>query len=846
MTNLSAILQTYFIDVSIDKIFNSIGKPDRPSLDQGMGEKAFKTHFLKHNTMYGTDIVSCIHEYTNSYWLSYDDDENKNVFNILRRASDNILHWDDSGENPVCKYDDFLKWNDISSRLGEDIFTTSFFANKSIYENTSINSFAWKPHLISDSKEVNEIISQSLTEQHFHMYGSSLCFAMNWTAAMNDFNCLKEKRARLDSFRNNLGITIIKASAIRLFLYNTLFKANSNIKEENLNSLLRADNYLEICTLFSYLKKNFRIAKNQNTLHYGNFIFDYALTNDISENDKKRYYNIPLIGERKFLYNAFKKIYQNDKSFKPYWPYFYAYLVAKNNARQFFIQDNQTKGFSRFHQYDRRKSLLIDNTPYWDIFCFISAQNTICNQSVNKLEMRITPKFSSKDLVNDIKSTNANINDKKFRLEQNNLIANKQCNNKIGYIIHFVKEKDYVKSKNTLCRNDELRNKLDKQATAIYTLVKKNSMFTQGGIIPSRKLEEKDFIYPIIGIDAASSEFGCRPEVFAPVFRFLKEIPHNNKTDFMFCRKNFQLGRTFHVGEDYYDIIDGLRAIDESIYFLNFEEGDRLGHCVVLGIEPRKYYKTRNYKIILPKQILLDNAVWLFFQMEKHSITDENGLKHRLKKIFHLYFSELYKGINCSIDDYFYAWKLRGDEPRNSHKGHFQIKPYLINKIEPELDSLRNNDIIKKIYQAYHDCQIIEKGDRLVEYELQDTDIAVIQELQQYMRKEISRKKISIETNPTSNIIITDVERYSKHPILQFYNYGLSDDANPEQINVSINTDDQGVFATSLEKEFTLMACALEKKRNDIDGKPTYSPKDIYKWLDDIRQSAGRSTFFKE
>lgn len=844
MTNLSAILQTYFIDISIDKIINSIGKK-APSLDQGMDEIAFKKHFLKHNTMYGTDIVSCIHEYANSYWLSYDNDVNKSVFNILRRSTENILHWDDSGENPICKYDDFLKWNDISSRLGEDIFTTSFFANKSVQENLSINSFAWKPHLISDSKEVNEIISRDLTEQHFHMYGSSLCFDVNWIAAMNDCGSINENRAKLDSFKPNLTSSIIKASAIRLFLYNFLFKANSNIKESNLVSLLKAKNHLEVCTLFHNFKTSISIAKKQNTINYGNFIYDYTLTKNISINDYKRYYNLPLIGERRFLYAAFTKIYSNDKSFEPYRPYFYAYLVAKNNVRQFFIQDNQTKGFSRFHQYDRRKSLLIDNTPYWDIFCFISAQNTICNQSVHKLEMRITPKISSKDLANDIKSTNANINDKIFRLEQNNLITGDQSNNKIGYIIHFVKEKDNVENKSTHCRNKELRDKLDKQASAIYTLIRKNSMYAQGGIIPQRKLKEKDTIFPIIGIDAASSEFGCRPEVFAPTFRFLKEIPHNNKTDFMYYRKNFQLGRTYHVGEDFYDIIDGLRAIDECVFFLNFGEGDRLGHCVALGIEPRKYYKSRNYRIILPKQILLDNAVWLFFQMEKNAIPDENGLKYRLKKIFHLYFSELYKGIKGSIDDYFYAWKLRGDEPRQK-KDHSQTKPYIVNRIEPELDTLRDNDTVKRIYQAYHDRQIIENGNKHVEYELQDSDVWVIQELQQYMRKEISRKKISIETNPTSNIIITDVERYSKHPILQFYNYGLAEDANPEQINVSINTDDQGVFATSLEKEFTLMACALEKKRNDSDGKPTYSPKDIYKWLDDIRQSASRSTFFKE
>lgn len=111
--------------------------------------------------------------------------------------------------------------------------------------------------------------------------------------------------------------------------------------------------------------------------------------------------------------------------------------------------------------------------------------------------------------------------------------------------------------------------------------------------------------------------------------------------------------------------------------------------------------------------------------------------------------------------------------------------------------------------------------------------------------KKSHAKKIAIETNPTSNLQITDIDRYSKHPITAFYNRGLTRDYAPEQITVSINTDDQGVFATSLEKEYTLIACALEKKRND-DGSPTYSPKDIYKWLDDIRESSLVSSFLED
>lgn len=55
------------------------------------------------------------------------------------------------------------------------------------------------------------------------------------------------------------------------------------------------------------------------------------------------------------------------------------------------------------------------------------------------------------------------------------------------------------------------------------------------------------------------------------------------------------------------------------------------------------------------------------------------------------------------------------------------------------------------------------------------------------------------------------------------------------QLQVSINTDDQGVFATYIETEYAYLALALEKMRDD-HGNPRYSRTLIYRWLDNIRK----------
>lgn len=119
-------------------------------------------------------------------------------------------------------------------------------------------------------------------------------------------------------------------------------------------------------------------------------------------------------------------------------------------------------------------------------------------------------------------------------------------------------------------------------------------------------------------------------------------------------------------------------------------------------------------------------------------------------------------------------------------------------------------------------------------------------ELQNALQKRIATCGIAIETNPSSNFLIGTFRKYEKHPIIRFYNKGLVHDpkklAECSQIPVSVNTDDQGVFNTSLENEYALLACAIESL-TDSQGKPLYNKYDIYDWLDRIRRMGNEQSF---
>ena len=112
------------------------------------------------------------------------------------------------------------------------------------------------------------------------------------------------------------------------------------------------------------------------------------------------------------------------------------------------------------------------------------------------------------------------------------------------------------------------------------------------------------------------------------------------------CRKNVhpglekerQIGKlhaTYHAGEDFLDITDGLRAIDEAILFCDLKRGSRIGHGLALGISPYEYYKYKGYKIVIPKQILLDDVVWMLQKASEMGCIIESRLKNELLEYYY-------------------------------------------------------------------------------------------------------------------------------------------------------------------------------------------------------------------
>ena len=795
MDQIRTSLEVLFIDQDIKGLYDN----------KLMDDKSFASK-LRDRGLGGTlDQLGIVARLVSDKWMKPDPmiselcfNYQDSVFNVLLHASSPLLHM--YNNKVVCRYEKLFRWQALTNSLGEDLLVTSYLAAYDLKNGHVRKRFDWNPCIEHDCGEINLIFEKEMVELHSHLYGSSLNFDISWMNLMN----------------NPRSEAVIPA-AIRYYLFLMLHKIDDDI---NIREIVTTGNALLREYQTNSLRHKINVAnhllgrKSTSSKGMGNENPDYALVGD-----DNGIFSI-LGGERRFMYDMFQQIYSGRINDTIYPQLFHIYLLEKERIRHSQLQLNDGVGFANFANYDERKCKYI---PWKTVYSQLLQQMAIGSYLSGKedkryIEARIVPKTKVKDNILALSEITRAI-------ERNDTLGSQNNTEKWNYrfIYHFIKQKDISKLDNLNPRHARLRNKVKQQATAIFAILNsKNSI---------RRY--------IVGIDAANSEMLARPEVFAQAYRYLR---HNDKNCDTLA---IDPGMTYHVGEDFYDIVDGLRALDEVIRFLEFRNGDRIGHGLVLGTDVQSYYQYRNHAVCAPREVLLDNAAWLYnvsLQLMPYSPSHTYILK-----IFKYYYNLVYGQIPYSdIKDYYDSWLLRGDDPATS-------KESIANSIDRwqkysycrdvDVAIARENPKAVSLYNAYHynervkregsvgDILKIEPGERQCLYD-------IILRVQEYFLSKIEQKHISIECNPTSNIRIGDMRRYEEHPIFKFNNYGI-ETGNPfHSISVSINTDDKGVFGTSQEREYSLIALALEKKK-ELGNKP----RQVIEWLDKIRQVSLSNTF---
>lgn len=800
---LKYFLYTMFYEVKdIDGIFNSKNIILNGIEDATRKYANLVTSELKKNTHYiNDDKIELFAGIFCDEW-SRDIGNNKSKQNLFYA----LLHYTSSclrmlNGKPVVIFKELFRWNELSNKLGQDILLCSYMA----YQNRCTN-FEYE-HKIPlncgvDNKDLNYIYRKGMVELHQHLKASCDIFSLSWICLMNKVTRRFDSFKKLDYERCELLFnTFYQACSIRFNIFKYIQK-----EECDLNIKTDID-HSEILNKLNNLKSEIEIYNKFHTQKIGVDYYDYALKyNEYDEEDFTNIYS----GEHFILYNAFKLIYRNPENIELTIA-LYKYLVAKIEIRRLLVQCNESVGFGNFKKFEEKKDIFLAGYNHYKKWCEILPLKEIKDiKNIKTIETRITPNDSYVKMMDF----------------QRTFYQNNENNIDCYLIYHFIKEKD-EKYKEYCERHRNLRRKIRRQTLGIASIYKHHIARLQ-----------------TIGVDAANSELHCRPEVFAQAFRYLKKFSgHYYDVNTFQERPTQSLNFTFHAGEDFYDIADGLRSIDEAILFLQLSSGNRLGHCIALGQNTKLFYSTHNNSIIISKQYLIDNCVWLIKKSKNLNININPRLEEYLLSTFNRLCNELY-GEYINIDTYLKSILLRSDNPiaiSSNEESNSDIKTWNSYNYDtrPEFCQARKDKEAKEIYIKYHyDENVRCEGDKVEVFKVNCEYIKLIEDIQEAMMDEIERKEIVIECCPTSNFKIGTNKKYEDLPIFRFNNINN----NRHNLLVTINTDDLGIFQTSLDNEFSLIALSALKKK-DENGNLLYRNYQVYEWLDRIRENGIKYRF---
>lgn len=772
--------------------------------------------------------------------IDYKYSKRDSLFNVVLRFAEETLCMENN--HPVCRYDSVIGWHELSMQLGEDLFTMALAAAHDVKHHRNRTSFAWHPYVRTLHPALNELYEKPLTELHAHLKGTSMNCDLNWLCLMNhiqnrakEFEMFKMRQhaqvtVQMDDHVNDLYHQIMKAAAIRLYLFTVIHGYSEEVKK-NMLTMLRTQNRLEATFCCMGLQESIDSYRQMYGKRYykrdsGYDIPDYTIVRNTPISDKERLYSV-LSGERQLLYSILCLCYGGKLSYQQE-RLLTAYLIIKSRFRQEMVQLNEGVGFDNFATYEGRKTAFLkDGTVYEKLIAQLAIGDFLKEAPDKRyMEARIVPKEDAEGVRQQINKTDSDVH-------------NPQFDQGVGwlyhYIYHFIKTADRTPRHlyELEPRHYALREKVRRQAKAIYNYRNFN-LFENGRLV---------------GIDAANSEILTRPEVFAQAFRYL----HRHAISDTVLNRPNDLGMTYHVGEDFMDVADGLRAYDEVIKYMQFGEGDRLGHALVLGVDVEAYYKRRHNTIAMPVQMILDNTVWLYEECK--AIGDPHLLIPQLEKHYENYFRMVYGGKMpvSSLHTYYHSWMLRGDNPfcyqvpSEKPESTVSVDEWEMNNLvvgDQDIEIARNDETARLLYSRYHfDKKVKENGAKVEEFQVTEAYVKTLEIIRERKLQDAERRHLAIECNPTSNYKIGELTEFNEHPIAIFYNDGLGKSGGRHSISVSINTDDAGVFATSIEREYAVMAKAMEEK---MCGDDRLSPKQIYDWLDDIRRFGQQQRFVRE
>ena len=293
-----------------------------------------------------------------------------------------------------------------------------------------------------------------------------------------------------------------------------------------------------------------------------------------------------------------------------------------------------------------------------------------------------------------------------------------------------------------------------------------------------------------------------------------------------------------HAGEDFRHLLSGLRRIYETVHYLKFHAGDRIGHGLALGIKVDDWYKD-NPNVILPRIEALENYLWAYKMLSSYQSEAEAGdllyLEQKIRELSREVFCPVENDVGSAMRSIPTEILLEGYEAlfKNSWEAN---KRCLDGNGVQEICPLKGNfpSTKEQICCAYHCQRFAAQMNEPIHYHVVPQEIRILKIVQEQMQQFISQRGIVVETNPTSNLTISSVDTLHQHPMYEISKYGY----DYKNIFVCVNSDDPGVFQTNAANELGLAYMGLIEHGVGREAS--------LRWIDRLRENGMLSSFVNQ
>ena len=457
---------------------------------------------------------------------------------------------------------------------------------------------------------------------------------------------------------------------------------------------------------------------------------------------------------------------------------FWTYVQIKAKFQRHFIQQPGLEGLEFFrHIFERGKALDAQSSLLHSITAM--SNHLGADGLVSYLELRTSPDLQPVEaLVTGIQKANASP------------VKNKPL---LAGVVHFVKWRSLYGT--------------DAEAGVIKALEEMRSQATE----LKEYLKHKNCHSDIVGLDVAGPELYRPNWLYLPLFQEIRP----------WWRETFgrDLGYSFHAGEDFLHLMQGLRQMAEIVRYFPWQRGDRIGHGLALGFDAFQWQRDHP-AIVCPADVAWFDLLfeWSLLTRGEMAFVQHDGylwrIEHEIKSLAPLALSPAIAGqLGSDMEEYAIFYRglfcpklvlelLGGKNPTRWHTDdsdntyqQIKHKANVCKALRSYLESLHKYTPPTRAYplRSSDDDLALERA-RLVG-------------IQAWLTNAIKKRGIALEICPSSNLLIRGLAGMHEHPVLDL----------ATKVTVLINTDNPATFATDLATEYRLVYEAALSRHGDSE-----------------------------